>query len=123
MASIRITQPTYDSITGDHYKVGDIIDLKGMRNKKAVDSNQAEWVTTKELAKEQSKSNGENTENMTEKVEVVQGAKKTSTSARGKRLETKINKNKEADKALLNILEENNNKVLLDNLNSKKDKL
>lgn len=33
MAKIRITQPTYDSITGDHYKVGDIIDLKGMRNK------------------------------------------------------------------------------------------
>jgi len=87
MAKIRIIQPTYDRVTGDHYKVGDIIDLKGMRNKKAVDSNQAVWVDSEKLAKAEAK--GEDVNNMTEKVEVVQGAKKTTTSARGKRIETK----------------------------------
>lgn len=87
MASIRITQPTYDIKTKKHYKVGTILDLGGIRNKKAVDSNQAQWVDSEKLAK--AEANGENTENMTEKVEVVQGAKKTSTSARGKRIETK----------------------------------
>lgn len=87
MAHIRITQPTEDKVTKQKYPVGTILDLGGIRNKKAVDSNQAEWVTTKELAKEQAKS--DNTENMTEKVEVVQGAKKTTTSARGKIIETK----------------------------------
>lgn len=87
MASIRIIQPTYDIKTKEHYKVGTILDLGGIRNKKAVDSNQAQWVDSEKLAK--AEANGENTENMTEKVEVVQGAKKTSTSARGKRIETK----------------------------------
>lgn len=87
MAKIRITQPTYDKNTGDQYKVGDIIDLGGIRNKRAVETNQAQWVDSEKLAK--AEANGENTENMTEKVEVVQGANKTSTSARGKRIETK----------------------------------
>ena len=118
MAKIRIIQPTYDKVTKEHYKVGDVIDLGGVRNKKAVDSKQAQWVDSEKLAK--AEANGENTENMTEKVEVPQGAKKTTTSARGKRIETKTNKNKEADKAILNMLEENNNKVLIDNLNSSK---
>ena len=87
MASIRIIQPTYDLKTKEHYKVGTILDLGGIRNKKAVDSKQAVWVTSKELAKEEAKA--DSTENTTEKVEVAQGAKKTSTSARGKRIETK----------------------------------
>ena len=87
MAKIRITQPTYDKVTKEHYKVGDVIDLGGVRNKKAVDSKQAQWVDSEKLAK--AEANGENTENMTEKVEVPQGAKKTTTSARGKRIETK----------------------------------
>ena len=87
MASIRITQPTEDRVTKQKYTVGTILDLGGIRNKKAVDSNQAEWVTTTKLAKEQAKA--DNTENMTEKVEVPSLANKTSTSARGKRIETK----------------------------------
>ena len=87
MAKIRITQPTYDKITNAHYKVGTILDLGGLRNKKAVDSKQAHWVDSEKLAK--AEANGENTENMTEKVEVVQGAKKTFTSGGGKKIETK----------------------------------
>lgn len=87
MAKIRIIQPVPDAITNQMYKVGDILDLGAMRNKRAVDANIAKWVDSEKLAK--AESNGENTENMTEKVEVVQGAKKTSTSARGKRIETK----------------------------------
>lgn len=87
MAKIRITQPTNDKETGEAYKVGTILDLGGIRNKKAVDSNQAEWVTTKELAKEESKAN--NTANTTEKVEVSQEVKKTTSSAGGKKIETK----------------------------------
>lgn len=118
MAKIRIIQPTYDRVTNQHYKVGEIIDLGGMRNKKAVETKQAQWVDSEKLAKAEAK--GEDVTNMTEKVEVPQGAKKTTTSARGKRIETKTNKNKEADKAILNILEENNNKVIVDNLNSSK---
>lgn len=95
MAKIRITQPTYDKNTGDQYKVGDIIDLGGIRNKRAVETNQAQWVDSEKLAK--AEANGENTENMTEKVEVLQGAKKTSTSARGKRIETKKLTDEEKD--------------------------
>lgn len=87
MAKIRITQPTYDRITEEHYKVGRVVDLGGLRNKQAVDSKQAVWVDSNKLAK--AEANGENTENMTEKVEVVQGAKKTFTSAAGKKIETK----------------------------------
>lgn len=87
MAKIKITQPTSDKVTGEAYKVGTILDLGGIRNKKAVDSNQAEWVTTKELAKEGAKA--DNTANTTEKVEQTQEAKKTSTLARGKIIETK----------------------------------
>lgn len=87
MAKIRIIQPAPDAVTNKMYKVGDILDLGAMRNKRAVDANIAQWVDSKKLAK--AEANGENTENMTEKVEVVQGAKKTSTSARGKRIETK----------------------------------
>ena len=87
MAKIRIIQPAPDAITNQMYKVGDILDLGAMRNKRAVDANIAQWVDSEKLAK--AEANGENTENMTEKVEVVQGVKKTSTSARGKRIETK----------------------------------
>lgn len=87
MAKIRIVQPTYDGITNEHYKVGDVIDLGGMRNKRAVETNQAVWVDSAKLAK--AEANGENTENMTEKVEVPQGVKKTFTSAGGKKIETK----------------------------------
>lgn len=87
MAKIRIIQPTEDKVTKQKYPVGTILDLGGVRNKKAVDSNQAQWVDSEKLAK--AEANGENTENMTEKVEVPQGAKKTTTSARGKRIDTK----------------------------------
>jgi hypothetical protein len=87
MAKIRIVQPTYDKNTKQHYKVGDILDLGGIRNKKAVDSNQAVWVDSEKLAKAESK--GEDTTNMSEKVEVTQGAKKTTSRARGKTIETK----------------------------------
>lgn len=87
MAKIRITQPTEDQITKQKYPVGTILDLGGIRNKRAVDTNQAVWVNSEKLAK--AEANGENTENMTEKVEVPQGAKKTFTSAGGKRIETK----------------------------------
>ena len=93
MASIRITQPTEDIVTKQKYPVGTILDLGGIRNKKAVDSNQAVWVTSKELAKEESKA--DNTENTTEKVEQVQGANKTTSSARGKKIETKTKLKKE----------------------------
>lgn len=87
MAKIRIVQPTYDAVNGDQYKVGDIIDLGGIRNKRAVDTNQAVWVDSEKLAKAEAK--GEDTTNMSEKVEVPQGAKKTTSSARGKKIETK----------------------------------
>lgn len=87
MAKIKITQPTYNRDTKQHYKVGEIIDLGGVRNKRAVDTKQAVWVTTKELTKEESKA--ENTANTTEKVEVSQEVKKTTSSARGKKIETK----------------------------------
>lgn len=87
MAKIRIIQPTFDKVTGQQYKVGDILDLGGMRNRKAVYTNQAQWVDLKKLSK--AEANGENTESMTEKIEVVQGAKKITTSARGKKIETK----------------------------------
>lgn len=87
MASIRIIQPTYDKNTKQHYKVGDILDLGGIRNKKAVDSKQAVWVDSEKLSKAESK--GEDTTNMSEKVEVPRGAKKTTSSARGKKIETK----------------------------------
>lgn len=87
MAKIRITQPTYDKETNEHYPVGKIVDLGAIRNKRAVDTNQAKWVDSEKLAK--AEANGENTENMTEKVEVPQGAKKTFTSAGGKKIETK----------------------------------
>lgn len=87
MAKIRIIQPAPDAITNKMYKVGDILDLGAMRNKRAVDANIAQWVDSKKLAKAESK--GENTENMTAKVEVPQGAKKTFTSASAKKIETK----------------------------------
>jgi len=87
MAKIRIVQPVPDKVTNKMYKVGDIVDLGGMRNRRAVENNIAVWVDSEKLAK--AEANGENTENMTEKVEVPQGAKKTTTSARGKRIETK----------------------------------
>lgn len=87
MAKIRITQPVPDKITGEMYEVGAILDLGGIRNKYAVDSKIAQWVDSEKLAK--AEANGENTENMTEKVEVPQGAKKTFTSAGGKKIETK----------------------------------
>ena len=91
MAKIRITQPTNDKLTGEAYKVGTILDLGGIRNKRAVETNQAQWVDSEKLAK--AEANGESTANMTEKVEVVQGAKKTSTSARGKKIEVKKDNN------------------------------
>lgn len=87
MAKIRIIQPAPDAITGEMYPVGTILDLGGMRNKKAVDAKIAQWVDSEKLAK--AEANGENTENMTEKVEVVQGAKKTFTSGSAKRSQTK----------------------------------
>lgn len=87
MAKIRITQPTYDKVSKEHYEVGKIVDLGAIRNKKAVDTKQAQWVDSEKLAKAEAK--GENTENMTEKVEVPQGAKKTFTSVSGKKIETK----------------------------------
>ena len=93
MASIKITQPTNDAVTNKAYKVGDIINLGALRNKRAVETNQAVWVTSKELAKEESKA--DNTENTTEKVEQVQGANKTTSSARGKKIETKTKLKKE----------------------------
>lgn len=87
MAKIRMDKPAPDKITGEMYKVGQILDLGAVRNKAAVDANIAKWVDSEKLAK--AESNGENTENMTEKVEVPSLANKTSTSARGKRIETK----------------------------------
>jgi hypothetical protein len=87
MAKIRITQPTEDKETKQKYPVGTILDLGAVRNKRAVDTNQAQWVDSEKLAKAEAK--GENTENMTEKVEVPQGVKKTFTSASGKKIETK----------------------------------
>ena len=87
MAKIRIIQPAPDAITNKMYPVGTILDLGGMRNKRAVDSKIAVWVDSEKLAKAEAK--GEDVTNMTEKVEVPQGAKKTTTSARGKRIETK----------------------------------
>ena len=87
MAKIRIIQPTEDKETKQDYPVGTILDLGAIRNKRAVDTNQAQWVDSEKLAKAESK--GENTENMTEKVEVPQGAKKTFISGSGKKIETK----------------------------------
>lgn len=87
MAKIRMDKPAPDKITGKMYKVGDILDLGAVRNKAAVDANIAVWVDSEKLAK--AEANGENTENMTEKVEVLQGAKKTFTSAGGKKIDTK----------------------------------
>lgn len=83
MAKIRITQPTYDKQTNEHYKVGTILDLGGTRNKKAVDSKQAVWVDSDKLEKAESK--GEDTNVMSEKVEVPQGAKKTFGSTRNRK--------------------------------------
>ncbi len=87
MAKIRIIQPTFDKNTKQHYKVGEILDLGGIRNKRAVDTKQAVWVDSEKLAK--AEANGENTANMSEKVEVPQGVKKTTSRARGKKIETK----------------------------------
>lgn len=77
MAKIRITQPTEDKETKQKYTIGTILDLGAIRNKRAVDTNQAQWVDSVKLAK--AEANGENIENMTKKVEVPQGAKKTFT--------------------------------------------
>lgn len=93
MAKIRITQPTYDQVNNNHYKVGDIIDLGPMRNRKAVETKQAVWVDSEKLAKAEAK--GEDVTNMSEKVEVPQGAKKTTSRARGKKIETKDNDKKD----------------------------
>lgn len=87
MAKIRMDKPAPDKITGKMYKVGDILDLGAVRNKAAVDANIAVWVDSEKLAK--AEANGENTENMTAKVEVPQGAKKTFTSGNAKRSQPK----------------------------------
>ncbi len=89
MAKIRIIQPAPDLVTRQMYKVGDILDLGAKRNKAAVDKRIAVWVDSEKLAKAEAK--GENTANMSEKVEVPQGAKKTTSRARGKKIETKDN--------------------------------
>ncbi len=93
MARIRIIQPTFNRDTKEHYKVGDIIDLGGIRNKRAVDTKQAVWVDSEKLSKAEAK--GEDVTNMSEKVEVPQGAKKTTSRARGKKIETKDNDKKD----------------------------
>lgn len=83
MAKIRITQPTYDRETKEHYKVGTILDLGGIRNNNAVSSKQAVWVDSGKLEKAEAK--GEDTSVMSEKVEVPQGAKKTFGSTRNRK--------------------------------------
>lgn len=77
MAKIRITQPTYDQITQQHYKEGTVLDLGAIRNKRAVDTKQAVWIDTTKLEKELSKNPQEGEIIMNDKADVPQGAKKT----------------------------------------------
>lgn len=92
MAKIRITQPTFDQVTKEHYIEGRILDLGAIRNRNAVNSNQAVWVDSEKYEKELSKADAPKDGEpviMSEKVEVPRVAKKTGTSVRGKKIETK----------------------------------
>ena len=85
MAKIRITQPTEDKETKEKYNVGRVLDLGAVRNKRAVDTNQAVWVGSEKLEKELSKNPQEGQISMTEKVDVPHGAKKTFISGRNRK--------------------------------------
>lgn len=48
MAKIKIIQPTKNKETGESLKVGTVLDLGAIRNKIAVETNQAVWINEKE---------------------------------------------------------------------------
>jgi hypothetical protein len=48
MAKIKIIQPTFDKVTNKKYEVGTIVDLGASRNKRAVETNQAVYLTESE---------------------------------------------------------------------------
>lgn len=75
---IRLLSDQPDITNYSHiFKKGEVVDLGEQRNKMAVLNNKAEWV--KSEAKEESEKSSEKVEN----------PKKTTSSAKGKKIETK----------------------------------
>lgn len=96
MAKIRIIQPTPDkNDPRKMYKVGDILDLGGVRNKSAVQRNLAVWVDSSVFEKEMQRleAKGELVDgkpvNLSEKVEAPKGKVKKVTKAGSAVIETK----------------------------------
>lgn len=82
MSKIKMIRFATDEKNGKPYNIDDVLDLGEQRNKRAVTAGLAVWVDAsdfKEIRKE--------VEAETEKKEVT--PKKTTTSARGKKIETK----------------------------------
>lgn len=93
MSKIRISQPTFDSETGEQYEAGTVLDLGAKRNKAAVDSYQAVYVDSEKLEKEL-KDTGKNLDDkpiVSEKVEVdmPKGPKSKVSKAGSKEIQTK----------------------------------
>jgi len=93
MSKIRITQPTFDTETGEHYEAGTVLDLGAKRNKAAVESGQAVYVDSGKLEKELEET-GKSVDDkpvLSEKVEaeMPKGAKSKVTKAGSKEIQTK----------------------------------